>query len=167
MHRKYDRELYASRVSKIRAVLPQACIAADVIVGFPGETDQDFAETMSYLEKLDISYLHVFTYSRRDRTLAASMQDPVPDRIKKGRSDALHQLSERKKQQFYMNNQGQEVRVLFESDNSQGFMHGFTENYIKVKTTFNPELANRIIALKLEAMDEHGIYNIDESTIRP
>jgi threonylcarbamoyladenosine tRNA methylthiotransferase MtaB len=156
MHRRYTSELYASRVQKIRELLPQACIAADVIVGFPGETEEDFMETFGFLEQLPVSYLHVFTYSKRDNTMAAKMESPVPDRVKKERSDALHKLSDRKKLQFYQENRGREVMVLFESDNSNGFMHGFTENYIKVKTKFNPELVNRVVTVKLENLEGDG-----------
>jgi threonylcarbamoyladenosine tRNA methylthiotransferase MtaB len=158
MHRKYTRELYASRVQKIKELMPQACIAADVIVGFPGESDEDFSDTFHFLEQLDISYLHVFTYSKRDNTLAAGMVSPVADKVKKERSDALHRLSDRKKRQFYLENRGSEVKVLFESDNSQGFMHGFSENYIKVKTPFNPDFVNRIEKVKLEHSDDEGTY---------
>jgi threonylcarbamoyladenosine tRNA methylthiotransferase MtaB len=156
MHRKYDRELYAARVQKIKAMMPHACIAADVIVGFPGETGEDFQSTYDFLENLEISYLHVFTYSKRDNTLASRMDQPVPDKVKKDRSDALHKLSDAKKLQFYAENRGMEAKVLFESDNSQGFMHGFTENYIKVKTPFNPAFVNQVVEVKLDRPDMDG-----------
>lgn len=154
MHRKYDRRLYSSRVGRIRELMPNACIAADVIVGFPGETDEDFAVTFDFLSRLEISYMHVFTYSRRDNTPASKMESPVPDKAKKERSDALHKLSDIKKHQFYRDNLSSEAMVLFESDNSRGFMHGFTGNYIKVKTKFNPELINQIVQVKLEYLAE-------------
>lgn len=150
MKRKYNKDLFISRVQKIRSVLPLACIASDVIVGFPGETDEDFAETVELIENLDISYLHVFSYSSRENTLAAKMTDPVPDKTRKHRSEVLHALSEKKKTAFYQKNMGHEAQVLFESDNSNGFMHGFTKNYIKVSTPFNPALANQIKKIKLE-----------------
>lgn len=156
MHRKYTRELYASRVEKIKELMPLACIAADVIVGFPGESDEDFLDTFNFISWLDISYLHVFTYSKRDNTLAARMNTPVPDKVKKERSDALHKLSDEKKHRFYLENKGREVNVLFESDNSQGFMHGFSENYIKVRTPFNPEFVNQVRPVRLEDLDEAG-----------
>ena len=140
--------------------MPDACIAADVIVGFPGETDEDFKETLDFLQKLDISYLHVFTYSKRENTLAAKMNEMVPDRVKKDRSDILHKLSVEKKHQFYLQNLGKEVNVLFESDNSHGFMHGFSENYIKVSTIFNPELVNQVKSVKLENLSDDGEYNV-------
>ena len=156
MHRKYNRELFQERVVKIRTLMPDACIASDVIVGFPGETDEDFKETFGFLQKSDISYLHVFSYSKRENTIAAKMTALVPDKVKKERSGALHKLSDQKKQQFYLQNRGRKAMVLFESDNSQGFMHGFTENYIKVKTKFNPEYVNRIVQVKLENLVEEG-----------
>ncbi len=156
MHRKYNRELYASRVQKIRELMPRACIAADVIVGFPGETAEDFIDTYNFLEQLEISYLHVFTYSKRDNTLASKMESPVPDKVKKERSDALHKLSDVKKQRFYADNMGNNVNVLFESSNSQGFMHGFSENYIKVKTPYNPDFVNKVVPVKLEVLQEDG-----------
>ncbi len=156
MHRKYNRELYASRVQKIRELMPRACIAADVIVGFPGETEEDFIDTYNFLQQLDISYLHVFTYSKRDNTLASKMESPVPDKVKKERSDSLHKLSDIKKHKFYNENMGSVVNVLFESSNSQGFMHGFSENYIKVKTPYNPDFVNKVLQVKLEVLQEDG-----------
>ena len=158
MHRNYTRDLYKSRVRKIRSLMPFACIAADVIAGFPGETEEDFKDTLKFIQDLDISYLHVFTYSKRDRTLAAKMESVIPDKIKKDRSELLHKLSDQKKRAFYYNNSGREVNVLFESDNSRGFMHGFSENYIKVKTPFTPELINNIKWVKLGDIDEDGGY---------
>jgi threonylcarbamoyladenosine tRNA methylthiotransferase MtaB len=158
MHRKYNRELYRDRVEKIRSLMPGACIAADVIVGFPGETDEDFNDTYSFLQSLGISYLHVFTYSKRENTLAAKMEVHVPDKVKKERSDILHRLSAEKKQQFYLQNLGMEMSVLFESDNAHGFIHGFTENYIKVKSVYDPALVNQIVQVKLEKMTDDGSY---------
>jgi threonylcarbamoyladenosine tRNA methylthiotransferase MtaB len=158
MHRRYNRELYAERITKIRSLMPHACIAADVITGFPGETDEDFNITCTFLEQLGISYLHVFTYSKRDNTPAAKMEALVPDKIKKERSDRLHYLSEDKKRQFYLQNQGKEVQVLFESNNSNGFMHGFSENYIKVKTKYNSALVNQVVRVKLDNIADDGNY---------
>ncbi len=158
MHRKYTRELYRDRIVKIKSLMPRACIAADVIIGFPGETDDDFQETFGFLESIDISYLHVFTYSKRDNTLAARMGEPVADKVKKERSEMLHKLSLEKKRKFYLENINTEVNVLFESDNSHGFMHGFSENYIKVKTFYNPELVNRVVRVKLENIGDDGEY---------
>jgi threonylcarbamoyladenosine tRNA methylthiotransferase MtaB len=161
MHRKYNRELYADRIMKIRSLLPYACIAADVITGFPGETDQDFDDAYHFLQHLDISYMHVFTYSKRENTLAAKMETFVSDRVKKDRSDRLHQLSEEKKHQFYLKNQGREVSVLFESDNSKGFMHGFSENYVKARTIYNTEFVNQVMRVKLENLTGDG-YLVNE-----
>ena len=158
MHRKYDRTLYASRVTRIRELLPHACIAADVITGFPGETEGELRDTAGFLEALDISYMHVFTYSRRENTLASKMENPVGDLEKKVRSDYLHHLSERKKEQFYRSNHGRIEKVLFESDRSGDSMHGFTTNYIRVRTPYDPSLANTIVDVRLGATDPDGTY---------
>lgn len=158
MKRKYNLELFASRIRKIRSVLPLACIASDIIAGFPGESDQDFSDTVRFLEDLDISYLHVFTYSKRQNTLASQIKEVVQDKIKKERSDILHHLSEKKKKEFYQKSKDLEAMVLFESDNANGWMYGFTENYIKVKTPFNPSFINTVIPVKLDRLDEDMTY---------
>ena len=158
MKRRYNTGLYEGRVERIRQKLPWSCIAADVIVGFPGESDEDFNETYNYLEQLRVSYMHVFTYSKRENTLASLSSETVPDKIKKERSRRLHQLSELKKQAFYSQNLGRDAMVLFESDNSQGWMHGFTGNYIKVKTKYDPLLSNQIRKVVLKDMDDQGVY---------
>jgi threonylcarbamoyladenosine tRNA methylthiotransferase MtaB len=165
MKRKYNSDLFTSRVQKIRSILPLACIASDVIVGFPGETDDDFRETFAMVEKLDISYLHVFSYSSRENTLASKMTDLVADKIKKQRSEVLHDLSNKKKKAFYLKNQGHDAHVLFESDNSNGFMHGFTENYIKVRSPFNTSLINQIKKVRLEQFenDFSFLWNSDKT----
>lgn len=160
MHRKYNRDLYLSRVRKIRSIMPFACIAADIIAGFPGETEEDFRDAMAFIQGIDISYLHVFTYSKRENTLASKMEGIIPDKIKKERSELLHSISEEKKRLFYIKNTGREVNVLFESDNSNGLMHGFSENYLKVKTPFTPELINRIASVRLNEMDEDGVFMV-------
>jgi threonylcarbamoyladenosine tRNA methylthiotransferase MtaB len=165
MKRKYNRDLFTSRVLKIRSTLPLACIASDVITGFPGETNDDFTETFELIEELDISYLHVFSYSSRENTLAAKMTDLVLDKIKKQRSDLLHDLSHKKKKTFYLKNQGHEEHVLFESDNTKGFMHGFTGNYIKVSTPYNQELSNKIKKIKLEQLDEDLAYIVNNEEL--
>lgn len=162
MKRKYNKDLFASRVQKIRSILPLACIASDVIVGFPGETDDDFSETVELIERLDISYLHVFSYSSRENTLASKMTNLVQDKIKKQRSDILHALSNKKKKSFYLKNQGHEAHVLFESGNSNGFMHGFTGNYVKVSISYNPEFVNQIKKVKLEQPDQDLTYLVKE-----
>ncbi|MEI6434745.1 MAG: tRNA (N(6)-L-threonylcarbamoyladenosine(37)-C(2))-methylthiotransferase MtaB [Bacteroidota bacterium] len=160
MHRKYTCELYATRVNKIKELMPFTCIAADVIVGFPDESDEDFHETYHFLEQLNVSYLHVFSYSKRENTLASKSLNPVSDKHKKERSDLLHRLSEKKKRLFYQQNEGREVNVLWESDHPDGFVHGFSENYIRVKTPYNPELVNRITKVKLEITDEDGTFKV-------
>jgi threonylcarbamoyladenosine tRNA methylthiotransferase MtaB len=154
MKRKYNRELFASRVQKIRDLMPLACIATDVIVGFPGESEDDSLETVGFIEGLELSYLHVFSYSRRENTLASTMEEPVQDKIKKQRSIVLHAVSEKKKKAFYLKNKGLTANVLFESDNSNGFMHGFTENYIKVKRKFDPSLINQVCSVELDELGE-------------
>jgi threonylcarbamoyladenosine tRNA methylthiotransferase MtaB len=158
MKRRYDTALFRSRIQTLNKMLPDACIATDVIVGFPGETDEDFADTYSFLEDLNISYMHVFSYSPRENTLAITMKETVQDRVRKERSDRLHRLSESKKKIFYKNNMGTERQVLFESSGNKRFMHGFTENYISVKTPFNRDLINQVIWVKLETLDDDGTY---------
>src|SRR5690606_25329443 len=138
MRRRYVRELYAERVSRIRKVMPDACIGVDVIVGFPGESDEHFLETYNFLADLDISYLHVFTYSERDNTLAAEMENPVPINIRSKRSKMLRGLSVKKRRAFYESQLGKTKTVLFENENHEGYIHGFTENYVKVKMPWNP-----------------------------
>jgi threonylcarbamoyladenosine tRNA methylthiotransferase MtaB len=138
MKRRYLREVYIDRVANIRAVMPHACIGVDVIVGFPGETDEHFLETYNFLNELDISYLHVFTYSERDNTEAVEMDGVVPMNVRNKRSKMLRGLSVKKRRAFYESQIGTNRTVLFESDNKEGYIHGFTENYVKVKTPWNP-----------------------------
>jgi threonylcarbamoyladenosine tRNA methylthiotransferase MtaB len=154
MRRKYKREIFAARVNVIKQLMPGACIAADVIVGFPGETNEDFEDSYRFIESLDISYLHVFTYSERPGTKANSFGDVVNDPVRKKRSQALHKLSELKKNHFYASQQGLTFNVLFESDETDGYMFGFTENYIKVMTAYNPRLVNKIVPVLL--LDRKG-----------
>ncbi len=161
MRRRYLTKLYSDRVARIKAVMPQACIGVDVIVGFPGETDADFLETYNYLNGLDISYLHVFTYSERDNTLAATMDGVVPKAIRQKRSKMLRGLSAKKRRAFYESQLGTERTVLFEGENKAGYIHGFTENYVKVKTPWNPELVNTLHPVRLNAIDEDGMVRFD------
>ncbi len=158
MKRKYPREVFAKRVAEIKKHMPHACIAADVIIGFPGETEKEFRETYDFLESLPVSYMHVFTYSERPGTKAVQLDGKVCSSDKRERSRILHELSDRKKKAFYEGQSGSRRKVLFESDNNQGYMHGFTENYIKVKTKYDPLLVNRIIELKLKQLDDDGCY---------
>ncbi|ATA72168.1 tRNA (N(6)-L-threonylcarbamoyladenosine(37)-C(2))-methylthiotransferase MtaB [Capnocytophaga sp. H4358] len=161
MKRRYLRELYVSRVAKIKEVMPHACIGVDVIVGFPGETDELFLETYHFLSELDISYLHVFTYSERDNTEAVLMDGVVPDEVRAKRSKMLRGLSAKKRNNFYVNQLGTERTVLFEGENKQGYIHGFTENYVKVKTPWNPELVNTLRRVKLTKIDSDGMVRFD------
>ena len=161
MKRRYLRELYVSRVAKIREVMPDACIGVDVIVGFPGETDEHFLETYYFLNDLDISYLHVFTYSERDNTEALLMDGVVPDAVRAKRSKMLRGLSAKKRNAFYTSQLGKEKTVLFESDNKQGYIHGFTENYVKVKAPWDPSLVNTLHKVKLTKIDADGMVRFE------
>lgn len=161
MKRRYMRELYIDRVSKIKQVMPDACIGVDVIVGFPGETEAHFLETYNFLNELDISYLHVFTYSERDNTEAANMEDVVPNNIRSKRSKMLRGLSVKKRRAFYESQIGTNRSVLFESENKEGYIHGFTENYVKVKTPWNPELVNTLHDIQLTQIDDDGLVRME------
>ena len=161
MRRRYMRELYVDRVSKIKEVMPHACIGVDVIVGFPGETDEKFLETYNFLAALDISYLHVFTYSERDNTLAASMEGVVPKHVRSKRSKMLRGLSVKKRRAFYESQIGTQRTVLFEGENKEGYIHGFTENYVKVKAPWNPALVNTLHEVTLKEIDEDGLVRFD------
>ncbi|MDO9187915.1 MAG: tRNA (N(6)-L-threonylcarbamoyladenosine(37)-C(2))-methylthiotransferase MtaB [Bacteroidia bacterium] len=156
MRRRYLRELYSERVAKIKTLMPQCCIGVDVIVGFPGETDEDFLETYNFLNELNISYLHVFTYSERDNTDAINLKDAVPVAIRKKRNKMLRILSAKKIRHFYEQHLGDTRTVLFEGDNKEGFMHGFTDNYIKVKTPYNPDFINQLKLVTLKELDADG-----------
>lgn len=160
MKRRYLREVYTDRVAKIREVMPHACIGVDVIVGFPGETDEHFLETYNFLNALDISYLHVFTYSERDNTEAIQMPDVVPMNLRSKRSKMLRGLSVKKRRAFYESQIGTNHTVLFEGENKEGYIHGFTENYVKVKTPWNPELVNTLHEINLTRIDEDGSVRI-------
>ena len=155
------REVFTERVAKIREVMPHACIGVDVIVGFPGETDEHFLETYNYLNSLDISYLHVFTYSERDNTPAASMPGAVPMNVRSKRSKMLRGLSVKKRRAFYESQLGTTRTVLFEAENKEGYIHGFTENYVKVKTPWNPELVNTLHEVKLTTIDDDGAVRLE------
>jgi threonylcarbamoyladenosine tRNA methylthiotransferase MtaB len=161
MKRRYLREIYTERVNKIREVMPDACIGVDVIVGFPGETDEHFLETYHFLNDLDISYLHVFTYSERDNTEAAEMQGIVPANVRAKRSKMLRGLSVKKRRAFYESQIGTNRTVLFEAENKEGYIHGFTENYVRVKTPWNPELANTLQEINLTKIDEDGSVRME------
>lgn len=159
MRRRYQRELYADRVSQIKEAMPDACIGVDVIIGFPGETEEDFLETYSFLNELDISYLHVFTYSERPNTLAINMNNSVPKNERSTRSKMLRSLSEKKRRYFYKQFIGSEMAVLFEKDIEAGKIHGFTDNYIRVAIDYSPEFINKILPVKLLDVGASGIMN--------
>lgn len=160
MRRRYLTNLYSKRIAYIKNKIPDCCIGVDVIVGFPGETEEDFLQTYNYLNGLDISYLHVFTYSERDNTPAAEMKQEVPMAERKKRNKMLRILSEKKLRNFYNQHLGKTYNVLFEADNKSGFMHGFTSNYIKVKTNYNDALINQVHACKLINIDTDGDVKI-------
>ena len=161
MKRRYMRELYVDRVSRIKEVMPHACIGVDVIVGFPGETNDHFLETYNFLNELDISYLHVFTYSERDNTEAADMDGVVPRNVRNKRSKMLRGLSVKKRRAFYESQIGTNRTVLFESENKEGYIHGFTENYVKVKAPWNPELVNTLHEVALTKIDDDGVVRFE------
>lgn len=156
MKRRYLRELYAERVNTIKNLMPDACIGVDVIIGFPGETDALFLETYEFLNTLDISYLHVFTYSERPNTEAVLMEGIVPQNVRHKRSKMLRGLSVKKRRAFYESQLGKTKTVLLESENKDGFMFGFTENYVKVKTPFREDLINTVHRVTLTQIDEDG-----------
>lgn len=162
MRRRYQRELYASRVAKIKSVMPQCCIGVDVIVGFPGETHDHFLETYQFLNELEISYLHVFTYSERENTVAITLPGVVPLRDRHERSRMLHSLSDKKRRAFYEANLNRNYTVLFENDLEDGKMHGFTENYIRVAAQYDPLLINELKPVRLTAINEKGHVEVEE-----
>jgi threonylcarbamoyladenosine tRNA methylthiotransferase MtaB len=162
MGRRYLRELYEDRVTKIKTLLPHACIGVDVIVGFPGETDELFLETYNFLNELNISYLHVFTYSERANTRAVELEGVVPMKKRNERSKMLRILSEKKRRKFYEENLGQTFTVLFEEDVENGMMHGFTENYIRVAAKYDPILINELKQVTLDEILETGNVGVKE-----
>jgi len=161
MRRRYLTNIYRDRIRRIKETMPHACIGVDVIVGFPGESDEQFLETYHFLNELEISYLHVFTYSERDNTEAITMDGVVPKKVRSKRSKMLRGLSVKKRRAFYESQLGTMRTVLFEGENKEGYIHGFTENYIKVKTPWNPELVNTLHAIELSEIDEDGLVRLE------
>ncbi|MGB3151399.1 MAG: tRNA (N(6)-L-threonylcarbamoyladenosine(37)-C(2))-methylthiotransferase MtaB, partial [Maribacter sp.] len=161
MKRRYLTALYTERIKRIKQEIPNCCIGVDVIVGFPGETDEHFLETYNFLNRLNISYLHVFTYSERENTEAANMNGVVPKNVRSKRSKMLRGLSVKKRRAFYESQLGAELEVLFESENKEGYIQGFTENYVKVKTPWNPFLVNTIHKVVLKAIDDDGLVEME------
>ena len=156
MKRRYHKELYADRINKIKTLMPYCCIGVDVIVGFPGETDELFLETYNYLNELDLSYLHVFTYSERDNTEAIDLPNQVSIVERKRRNKMLRILSAKKLRLFYEQQKGKILSVIFENENKKGFMYGFTQNYVKVKYPFDETLCNSILNITILDFDEEG-----------
>lgn len=165
MRRRYLRELYEDRVSKIKTLMPHCCIGVDVIVGFPGETHEDFLETYHFLNELPVSYLHVFTYSERANTRAAEMDEVVPLKERQQRSKMLRSLSEKKKRQFYEESLGQTATVLFEDDVEDGMMQGFTENYVRVTAKYDPMLINELKTVTLKSINDKGLVEVEEAEL--
>ncbi len=161
MRRKYLRELYAERVALIKEKMPDACIGVDVIVGFPGETEEEFLKTVDFLKELPISYLHVFTYSERANTTAKKMENSVPLNIRRQRSKQLQILSEKKRRAFYETQLGKEEEVLIEAEEHGGMMNGFTKNYVKVKLPFNPAFINETIKVKMTEIALDGQMQVE------
>jgi threonylcarbamoyladenosine tRNA methylthiotransferase MtaB len=157
MKRRYLTKLYRNRVEHVKNVMPNACIGADVIVGFPGESEEDFLETYNFIKSLNLSYLHVFTYSERDNTEAINLKNIVPKKIRSKRSKLLRSLSVQLKRKFYKTQLGSIKDVLFESENRNGFIYGFSNNYVRVKSNWRNDLADKIISFKLEEIDNYGL----------
>jgi threonylcarbamoyladenosine tRNA methylthiotransferase MtaB len=165
MRRRYKRDLYVDRVRQIKELMPHACIGVDVIVGFPGESHADFLDTYNFLNELDISYLHVFTYSERENTLAIEMDGVVSAQERRERSQQLRSLSEKKKRAFYASQQGACRKVLFEdAQDDLGIMHGFSDNYVKVATPYREDLANQISEVELGPVNAQGVVAINMMT---
>lgn len=167
MKRRYMRELYVDRVDIIKKTIPHCCIGVDVIVGFPGETEDDFLDTYTFLNELDVSYLHVFSYSERPDTPAIEMEEAVPKKERSKRSKMLRSLSEKKRRYFYQQFEGQSMEVLFEKDIEGGKIHGFTKNYIRVAIDYAPEYINQLKEVKLVKLGANGIMKgelVDETT---
>ena len=161
MKRRYLTGLYRDRITTIQRQMPHACIGVDVIVGFPGETEEDFLETYAFLNQLGVSYLHVFTYSERDRTEAAGMSEVVPMAVRNKRSKMLRGLSVKLRRAFYESQIETKRTVLFEGENKKGYIHGFTENYVKVKTPWDPALVNTVAEVRLKDIDDDGLVRFD------
>lgn len=160
MRRRYNRALYQARITKIKTLMPHCCIGVDVIVGFPGETEEDFLETYRFIQELDISYLHVFTYSERPNTPANEMENSVPLQERRRRNKMLTILSEKKKRAFYEQFLGRYREVLFEKHKNKDLMTGFTDNYIKIVTTYDPAMINELSSVQLMGINEDGLMEV-------
>ena len=162
MRRRYNTELYYKRIKYIKSLIPNVCIGADVIVGFPGEDEKKFVETYKFIQSLGISYLHVFSYSERRNTLAAEMSNSVDKSIRNKRSKMLRTLSVKMRRDFYNKQLGKKHNILFESENKKGFLFGFTENYVRVKTNWDHKLVNKVLSFKLYDISEDGFVNLQK-----
>lgn len=162
MGRRYDTHLFSQRIQKIRQLMPGACIAVDLIVGFPAETEPLFEESYRFIEQSEVSYLHVFTYSERNHTIAAQRKQQIPAAERNNRSKIMHTLSENKKKAFYNQHLGSTAAILWENEQNKGSMTGFTENYIRVKTAFNPSLTNKIQHVVLNKIDCDGVFIVSK-----
>jgi threonylcarbamoyladenosine tRNA methylthiotransferase MtaB len=165
MQRRYKSDLYKSRVDKIKSVMPHACIGVDVIVGFPQETDDDFLDTYNFVNDLDISYLHVFTYSERANTKAIEMEGVVPMPVRNQRNSMLRTLSEKKKRYFYQQFLGTQKDALMEQEQHGEIMYGFTDNYIKVSMPFDAAKVNQVVNVHLKDFDDAG--NVNAAVVEP
>ena len=157
MKRRYLSKLYRDRINHVKQVMPNACIGADVIVGFPGETEEEFMETYNFIKSLDLSYLHVFTYSERDNTEAIGLNNVVPSNIRSKRSKLLRALSVQLKRKFYMSQLGTIKNVLFEPENRNGFIYGFSNNYVRIKTPWRSSIKDKIIPFELQNISDDGL----------
>ncbi len=165
MKRRYKRELYANRIAKIKELMPNCCIGVDVIVGFPGETNEHFLDTYNFINDLDVSYLHVFTYSERDNTEAILMEGKVEYSERKRRNKMLRILSAKKLRAFYEKHLSKEFTVLFEQENKNGVMNGFTENYIKIVYPYDVNLVNKSFTITTKAITEDGFVSADLTSV--
>ncbi len=165
MRRRYQRELYVDRVNQIKRLMPDACIGVDVIVGFPGESDQHFLDTYAFLVDLPVSYLHVFSYSERPNTPAAEMKNQVSKTIKNKRSKMLRTLSAKKRHAFYESQLQKTKTILFEAENKEGYIQGFTENYVKVRVPWDPALQNQTRSATLAEIDQKGMVRLSKSVL--
>ena len=157
MKRRYLSKLYRDRINHVKQIMPNACIGADVIVGFPGESEEEFMETYNFIKSLDLSYLHVFTYSERDNTEAIGLNNVVPSNIKSKRSKLLRALSVQLKRKFYMSQLGTIKNVLFEPENRNGFIYGFSNNYVRIKTPWRSSIKDKIIPFELQNISDDGL----------
>ena len=165
MKRRYLSKLYRDRINHVKQVMPNACIGADVIVGFPGESEEEFMETYNFIKSLDLSYLHVFTYSERDNTEAIGLNNVVPSNIRSKRSKLLRALSVRLKRKFYMSQLGTIKNVLFEPENRNGFIYGFSNNYVRIKTPWRSSIKDKIIPFELQNISDDGLVTGEVSTM--